>query len=54
MIICAICGEDIDEEVGEKPVHGPKGDPFHLDCVLRAKKVPEELIKQMIEAHEDR
>jgi len=48
MIRCAACGDDIDEELGEKLVRGPKGDPFHIDCVLRAKKVPEQLIKQMI------
>jgi len=46
MEYCAVCGDDIDTELGEKLVRGPKGDPFHVDCVMRAKGVPEEVIEQ--------
>lgn len=46
MEYCAICEEDIALQLDEKFVTNPDGTKSHLDCYLRAKNVPKELIDQ--------
>jgi hypothetical protein len=47
-VLCTVCREDIAVELDEKSVNNLDGSKSHLDCYLRLKKFPTEIIDRVM------